>query len=223
MKQPKVLTIIAHMISIILLVLPTKGYSGEAQDGLGDCDGDQLKDRKSLPKDCRNCVPLVVEGIIRCLPFFMPGDIGSAVNTPLNDGYEAVLGRDVTLMGFTWPKGTKLIMQGWTSGNIEIIEFPKVTKLKGFPVLRLLLWSFDSIHINSFDLPVDHAYGGYLWPKGSGLSFHFDSKEIPKLWYVVLGEDSMFDGKKYKKRDYLWFNKEGKIDLTAPAPKPIAR
>jgi len=151
----------------------------------------------------------------------MPGDIKSTESSPYTDSYVAILAKDVKLQGFIWPAGTRITILGQHSGDIGGIEFPQITIIKGFPVIKMWLWKFESIQIDNLELPSDHTFGGYLWPKGSGLHFHYDSKEIPKLWYVMLGEDSMFDGKKYKKRDYLWFNKEGKIDLTAPKPKPL--
>jgi len=150
----------------------------------------------------------------------MPGDIKGAEPIPHTASYSVTLAKNVSLQGFAWPAGTKLITDVF-GGDFGTVEFPRETMVKGFPVLRLSLWTFDSVHLQALRLETDLSFGGYEWPKGSGLHFHYDSKEKPKLWYVVLGEDSMFDGKKYKKRDYLWFNKEGKIDLTAPKPKPL--
>lgn len=205
---------------IVIALIPDRAVSSEGRRNLSDCDGERLKDLKSLPEGCRHCVPLVVDGVPRCLPYFMPGDIKSAEPIPHTACYSVTLAKNVSLQGFAWPAGTRLTTSVF-GGDFGTVEFPTETEVKGFAVKVLWLWSFESVHIDSLELQVDQLYEGYLWPKGSVLYFHYDSKEKPKLWYVKLGLDSLFDGKKYKKRDYLWFNKDGKIDLTAPKPKPL--
>ncbi|MCB0366549.1 MAG: hypothetical protein H6624_18290 [Bdellovibrionaceae bacterium] len=188
---------------------------------LGICDGEALKGRiEDFKEECRHCRPVMVDEIPRCLPHFMPGDVTSLTQDPLSSSIGFTLVRDTKLFGVEWPKGTQF-KTSVLGADIGIATFKSQFKLKGIPVSQATFFSFQDVHLEYAEITEDCKISGYLWPKGFGLSFSPESVDPPKLWYVNLLQDLVLDGKKYRKGDYVWFNAKGKVDLSAPKPKPL--
>ena len=206
-----------------LLITTSMVLSGSAfgRTVLGTCDGEDLKRPiGEYKEECRHCRPVMVENIPRCLPHFMPGDVTNLTPDPRSSTFEFTLARDTKLFGVDWPKGTKF-ETAVLGGDIDRASFQSSFRIKGIPVSSVTFYSFKDFRIRHAILTHDFEVSGYLWPKGIGLSFAPEPADPPRLWYVRLKQDLVLDGKEYPKNSFVWFNAKGKVDLSAPRPRPL--
>ena len=207
-----------------LLITTSMVLSGSAfgRPVLGTCDGEDLKRPiGEYKEECRHCRPVMVENISRCLPHFMPGDVTNLTLDPLSSTIEFTLARDMKLFGVDWPKGTKF-ETAVLGGDIGRASFQSSLKIKGVPGKRFEFSNFGKVQLESVKITDDFSYGGYTWPEGSVLAFApAVGSEDQKLWYVELKQDLVLDGKEYPKNSFVWFNTKGKVDLSAPMPRPL--
>ncbi|MCB0367699.1 MAG: hypothetical protein H6624_19300 [Bdellovibrionaceae bacterium] len=208
-------------LSVFLLMFGLPSFS-MGESFLGPCDGAKLKKEKSSwGMECQHCTPWMSDGVPRCIPNFLPGDILDLSGIFGSDSIRFTLARPVDKYGIKWPKGSTFTTSGMDAEIISV-DFPEEQRIKGVPGKRFEFSNFGKVHLESVKITGDFSSGGYTWPGGSVLGFAPPvGHEDQKLWYVELKQDLVLDGKEYPKNSFVWFNVKGKVDLSAPMPRPL--